>query len=146
MTRRQQRITAIVLVLLGAAVAAGLVLFALRDNVTFFLTPTDLAQASSRPFAGGKAVRLGGLVVYGTVEKNGLDTRFVVTDLNNDIPVEYHGILPDLFREGQGVVVTGTFDGTFRATQLLAKHDENYMPPEVAKSLEKYGHPADAAK
>jgi len=137
MTRRQQRITAIILVLLGAAVAAALVLFALRDNVTFFLTPTDLAQASSRPVAGGKAVRLGGLVVYGTVEKQGLITRFVVTDLNNDIPVEYNGILPDLFREGQGVVVTGTYDGTFHATQLLAKHDENYMPPEVEKMLEK---------
>ncbi|MGZ9109259.1 MAG: cytochrome c maturation protein CcmE [Micavibrio sp.] len=137
MTRKQQRITAIILVLLGAAVAAALVLFALRDNVTFFLTPTDLAQASSRPFAGGKAVRLGGLVVYGTVEKQGLVTRFVVTDLNNDIPITYHGILPDLFREGQGVVVTGTYDGTFHATQLLAKHDENYMPPEVGKMLEK---------
>ena len=146
MTRKQQRIAAIVFVLLGVGVAAGLVLFALRDNVTFFLTPTDLVKANSRPFAGGKAVRLGGLVVYGTVEKDGLETRFVVTDLNNDVAVEYHGLLPDLFREGQGVVVTGMYDGTFHATQLLAKHDENYMPPEVAKSLEKYGHPADAAK
>lgn len=140
MTRKQQRITAIILVLLGAAVAAALVLFALRDNVTFFLTPTDVAQVSVRPFAGGKAVRLGGLVVYGTVEKQGLVTRFVVTDLKNDIPVVYHGILPDLFREGQGVVVTGTYDGTFHATQLLAKHDENYMPPEVEKMLEKNGY------
>lgn len=148
MNRRQQRITAISLVLLGVACAAGLTLFALRDNVTFFFTPTDLVSTSARPFAGGKAVRLGGLVVYGTVEKDGLLTKFVVTDMNYDVPVEHNGIMPDLFREGQGVVATGTYDadGIFRASQVLAKHDEKYMPPEVAKSLEKYGHPADAGK
>lgn len=144
MNRRQQRILAISLVLCGVACAAGLTLFALRDNVTFFLTPTDLVSANSSPFAGGKVVRLGGLVVYGTVEKDGLLTKFVVTDMNEDVPVEHHGIMPDLFREGQGVVATGTYDADhiFRATQILAKHDEKYMPPDVAKSLEKYGHPA----
>jgi len=148
MNRRQQRITAISLVLLGVACAAGLPLFALRDNVTFFLTPTDLVSASSRTFAGGKTIRLGGLVVYGTVEKNGLLNKFVVTDRNEDVPVEHEGIMPDLFREGQGIVATGTYDpdGVFRASQILAKHDEEYMPPEVAKTLEKYGHPGDAAQ
>ena len=142
MTRKQQRLAAIGLVLCGVAMAAGLALYALRDNVTFFMTPTDLVSASSQPFAAGKAVRLGGLVVYGTVEKSGLMTRFVVTDMKNDLPVEYQGIVPDLFREGQGVVVTGTYDADniFRATQLLAKHDENYMPPELAKKLEENGH------
>ena len=148
MTRRQQRIAAISLVLLGVACAAGISLFALRDNVTFFFTPTDLVSASARPFAGGKAIRLGGLVVYGSVEKDGLMTRFVVTDMKQDVPVEHEGIMPDLFREGQGVVATGTYDpdGIFRASQILAKHDENYMPPEVAKSLEQYGHPGDIEK
>lgn len=148
MNRRQQRITAISLVLFGVACAAGLTLFALRDNVTFFQTPTDLVSASSRPYAGGKTIRLGGLVVYGTVQKDGLMTKFVVTDMNEDVPVEHEGIMPDLFREGQGIVATGTYDedGIFRATQILAKHDEEYMPPEVAKTLEKYGHPGEANK
>lgn len=144
MTRKQQRLTAIALVFCGVALAAGLVLYALRDNVTFFLTPTDLVSASAQPFAGGRSVRLGGLVVYGSVEKSGMVTRFTVTDLKHDVAVEYHGIVPDLFREGQGVVVTGTYDTDFifRATQLLAKHDENYMPPELARKLEENGHPA----
>ena len=137
MTRKQQRIAAIVLVLCGAAVAVGLSLFAMRSNVTYFFSPTDLVSANSRPFAGGKSIRLGGMVVYGSMEKSGLTAKFVVTDMKYDVPVEYTGITPDLFREGKGVVAVGTYDGIFHATQILAKHDENYMPPEVTKALNK---------
>lgn len=139
MTRKQQRIAAIAFVLCGLAIAIGLSLYALRSNVTYFLTPTDLVSANSRPFAGGKSVRLGGQVEFGSVEKTGLITRFTVTDLVNDVNVEYSGIIPDLFKEGKGVIALGTYDGTFHATQILAKHDENYTPPELAKVLKKNG-------
>ncbi|HEY8189150.1 MAG TPA: cytochrome c maturation protein CcmE [Micavibrio sp.] len=136
MTRKNQRLAAIILVLAGISAAAGLSLYALRGNVTFFMTPTDILAAGS---AHKKPVRLGGMVVYGTVERKGMTTRFMVTDYANDLQVEYTGIVPDLFREGQGIVATGTVDrdGLFQASQLLAKHDEKYMPPEVTKALGK---------
>ena len=128
MTRKNQRLAAIFLILAGVAVAAGLSLYALRGNVTFFMTPTDLAAAEA-----GKTVRLGGMVVYGTIERDGLTTRFTVTDYANDLPVEYTGIVPDLFVEGSGVVADGRMqaNGTFVADKLLAKHDENYVPREL---------------
>ena len=139
MTRKQRRG---VLIGVGVAVltlAAGLVLFALRDSIVFFHTPSDLAE---KPIAAGQRFRLGGLVAAGSVKRgDGTKVEFVVTDTLKTVPVAYEGVLPDLFREGQGVVAEGklTPEGTFVADSVLAKHDENYMPPEVAKALEAKG-------
>jgi cytochrome c-type biogenesis protein CcmE len=138
MTRKQQRIYAICLVLAGIITATALTLFALRDTVTFFYSPSDIRGENAAFVTPERPFRLGGLVVYGTIERQGRITDFVVTDNREDINVRYEGIVPDLFSEGQGIVATGTLDedGTFIASQLLAKHDENYMPPEVARILE----------
>ena len=139
MTRRQQRIYAILLVLSGIVMAVTLTLFAMRDTVTFFYAPSDILGPDANFVAPERPFRLGGLVVYGSVKKQGKVVSFVITDNANDVPVVYEGIVPNLFREGQGIVATGKLDeqGVFQATELLAKHDENYMPPEVAKALEK---------
>ena len=120
------------LAVLGVAVA--LVLSALNDNIVFFYSPTQLSQKKPGP---SQRLRIGGLVQEGSVKKNGQDVRFVVTDLARSVSVVYRGLLPDLFREGQGVIAEGTLgaDGTFQAREVLAKHDEKYMPPEVAKAL-----------
>ena len=140
MTRKRRRMlyVAIGLVLLGSATA--LVLSAFQDSLVFFYSPTDLL---AKPEAAGHAVRLGGLVEEGSVVKegDGVTTRFRVTDLKKSLLVAYKGVLPDLFREGQGVVVEGALlpDGSFRANEVLAKHDEKYMPPEVAKALKANG-------
>ncbi len=139
MTRKQRRG---VLIGVGVAVltlAAGLVLFALRDSIVFFHTPSDLAE---KPIASGQRFRLGGLVAEGSVKRGGgTKVEFAVTDTLKTVPVSYEGVLPDLFKEGQGVVAEGklTPEGTFIADSVLAKHDENYMPPEVAKALEAKG-------
>lgn len=121
---------------LGAAVA--LVLTVLNDNIVFFYSPTQVAEKHPGP---ERRFRLGGLVEQGSVNKNGQEVRFTVTDLQKTVPVVYRGLLPDLFREGQGVIAEGTLgpDGTFTARDVLAKHDENYMPPEVAKALKESG-------
>ena len=123
--------------LLAFAVAALLVVNALRSNLVFFFSPSQVA-ASAAP--RNAAFRIGGLVEAGSVQRggDGLTVRFVVTDLAQRVPVSYRGLLPDLFREGKGVVVAGRLqaDGSFEATQVLAKHDENYMPPEAAAALE----------
>ena len=130
---------------LGAlGVAAALVLNAFQSNLVFFLTPS---QVASNEAPRDRAFRIGGLVESGSVvrEKDALTVRFKVTDTAQTIPVVYSGILPDLFREGKGVVAQGRLqpDGTFRASEVLAKHDENYMPPEAAHALEKAGHTID---
>ncbi|MEQ8746919.1 cytochrome c maturation protein CcmE [Pyruvatibacter sp.] len=131
-------------VVLGAAVI--LALFALEDRVMFFYSPTDVAE---RGTPVGEDARVGGLVVEGSVLKEGSATVFAVTDLQHSITIAYGGILPDLFREGQGIVAEGTFapTGRFEASRVLAKHDENYMPPEVADALKASGQwkngPAD---
>jgi cytochrome c-type biogenesis protein CcmE len=146
MTRRQRR-----LVLIGAAglvlvAATGLVLSALNDQLVFFRTPTDLAE---KRVGDGERVRMGGLVAEGSVVRSGdTDVRFAVTDTANTITVTYTGILPDLFREGQGVVTEGRLspDGVFVADTVLAKHDENYMPKEVADALKAQGHWQGEAK
>ena len=124
------------LAVLGVAVA--LVLSALSDNLVFFYSPTQVAE--KHPGAGQR-LRIGGLVEQGSVKKDGQEVRFVVTDLKQTLPVVYRGLLPDLFREGQGVVAEGTLgaDGVFTAREVLAKHDEKYMPPEVAKALKDSG-------
>ena len=138
MTRKGKRLTLIAGAMAIFGVAAGLMLFALRDNIVFFYTPSELAKKQT---VSGARLRIGGLVKEGTVVKNGQDVRFTVTDKTSDLTVSYTGLLPDLFREGQGVVVDGVLqpDGAFRADSVLAKHDERYMPRDVADALKKQG-------
>ena len=138
MTPKQTRLAAIVGGLAFLAIAAGLALTALEDNIVFFRSPSELAQKPATP---GAALRIGGLVREGSVTRAGLRASFQVTDMAHHIDVSYEGMLPDLFREGQGVVAEGSFraDGLFVADTVLAKHDETYMPPEVAEALEKAG-------
>jgi len=142
-TRRAAWIVAGIAVL---GVAAALVLNAFQSNLVFFFTPT---QVASHEAPQGRAFRIGGLVEAGSVEhdKDALTVRFRVTDTAKSVPVVYTGILPDLFREGKGVVAQGRIesDGVFHANEVLAKHDENYMPPEAAEALRKAGHPIDKA-
>ena len=140
MTRKQRRLTLIGAGLGVLGLAAALVLFALRDSIVFFNSPTDVVEKHIAP---GSRIRLGGLVKPGTqVRGDNLQVSFEVTDGNKSVPVSYTGILPDLFREGQGVVTEGALNtaGTFKADSVLAKHDETYMPKEVADALKKQGH------
>ena len=140
MTRKQRRLTMIGGSLVVLACAAALVLYAMSDSIVFFSTPSMVAEKHIAP---GRRFRLGGLVQPGSlVHGDNLAVRFGVADGSATLPVSYDGILPDLFREGQGVVAEGMLrsDGTFRASNVLAKHDENYMPPEVAEALKKSGH------
>ena len=138
MTRKGKRLTLIAGAMAILGLAAGLMLFALRDNIVFFYTPSELAKKQT---ASGARLRIGGLVKEGTVVRNGQDVNFTVTDKTSDLTVSYTGLLPDLFREGQGVVVDGVLqpDGAFRADSVLAKHDERYMPRDVADALKKQG-------
>src|SRR6202021_251248 len=139
MTRRQRRLTMIGGSLAVLAVAAALVLNAMRDSIVFFSTPAAVAE---KHIAAGKRFRLGGLVKPGSlVRGDDLAVRFLVADDSATLPVSYKGILPDLFREGQGVVAEGALDssGVFRADTVLAKHDETYMPKDVADALKKQG-------
>jgi cytochrome c-type biogenesis protein CcmE len=138
MTRKRKRLLAVLGLLGGLGIATALVLSAFNDNLVFFHSPTDIAE---KHLPAGRLFRLGGLVEQGSVKKDGLTTDFVVTDLRSSIPVRYTGMLPDLFREGQGVVANGKLDseGRFIASEVLAKHDEKYMPPEVAEALKKSG-------
>lgn len=142
--RKRQRLVFICSILGCLALAAALSLYALRDNISYFMAPGEVRQAQAAHdarIAGGRTFRLGGLVKKGSVKKTEGDLviRFTVTDGASDIDVEYKGILPDLFREGQGVVATGSLasDDLFAAKELLAKHDEKYMPPELKKSLDR---------
>ena len=139
MTRKQRRGVLIGTCLLVLGVAVGLVLYAMRDSIVFFYSPSEVAAMSIAP---GQRFRLGGLVEMGSVVRGqGTTIRFAITDQAKTLPVTYTGVLPDLFREGQGVVAEGTLeaDGRFNADSVLAKHDENYMPPEVAKKLKEQG-------
>jgi cytochrome c-type biogenesis protein CcmE len=139
MTRKQRRGVLIGTCLAVLAIAVGLVLFAMRDSIVFFYSPSEVAEMKIAP---GTRFRLGGLVETGSVVRGeGTTIRFAVTDRAKTLPVTYTGVLPDLFREGQGVVAEGTLapDGVFRADSVLAKHDETYMPPEVAKKLKAQG-------
>jgi cytochrome c-type biogenesis protein CcmE len=127
---------AIALGVVALALATALVLRAFEKNLVFFFTPSQVA-ANEAPL--GKTFRIGGMVVMGSVKRDGVDVSFEVTDTAKSIPVLYRGPLPDLFREGKGVVAQGSLgvDGVFRAREVLAKHDENYMPPEAAHALDK---------
>ncbi len=146
MKPRTRRAAWIAAGLAGLGVAATLVINAFQSNLVFFLTPSQVAAHEAPK---DRAFRIGGLVEAGSVarEKDGLTVRFRVTDTAKTVPVVYTGILPDLFREGKGVVAQGRIeaDGTFRAAEVLAKHDENYMPPQAADALKKAGHPIDKA-
>ena len=141
MTRKRRRLWILLACGVGLGSATALTLTAFKDNLVFFVSPSDLAKAT----ASERTVRLGGLVEKGSVKKatqGKAASTFRVTDGASAIAVTYQGILPDLFREGQGVVALGTLqqDGTFRASEVLAKHDETYMPKEVADSLKKSGY------
>ena len=142
MTRRQNRMLLVVLLLFGVFSAGYLGIKAFNENLLYFYTPTDIANGK---VPAGKSFRVGGLVEKDSVQRQDMRVSFLVTDNNNDIKVIYDGILPDLFREGQGIVATGSVTckrkgwsckNIFLATVVLAKHDENYMPPEVAAALE----------
>ena len=139
MTRKQRRSVLIATCVAVLGIAVGLVLFALEDSIVFFYSPSDIAEKSVEP---GQRIRIGGLVEEGSVKRGeGTQVQFAVTDTAKTLPVVYTGVLPDLFREGQGVVAEGKLgsDGVFTADNVLAKHDENYMPPEVADALRRQG-------
>jgi cytochrome c-type biogenesis protein CcmE len=139
MTRKRRRLYLLLAAMAGLGVAAALVLTAFRDNLVFFYAPTDI---STKHVPDARRFRLGGLVEEHSVHRlaDGVTVEFRVTDLRSDLPVIYRGVLPDLFREGQGVVAEGVLkDGVFQASEVLAKHDEKYMPPEVAKALKASG-------
>ena len=140
MTRKQRRLTLIAAAGAVLAIAATLVLSALKDSLVFFNSPSDIVEKRVAP---GTRIRLGGLVAPGSVVRgDNLNVKFEVTDGNRAISVAYQGILPDLFREGQGVVTEGVLEssGVFKADNVLAKHDEKYMPKDVADALKKSGH------
>jgi cytochrome c-type biogenesis protein CcmE len=137
---RKRRLLIILGLLAGVALAATLALSALRQNINLFYTPTQIATGEAPV---GQRIRAGGMVERGSLQRSAdsLDVSFVVTDFNRSVTIHYRGILPDLFREGQGIVAMGVVDGSgaVRADEVLAKHDENYMPPEVNKALKDSG-------
>jgi len=146
MTPRQRRLTLVVLIVCGVGLAGALALRAFRENVMFYFDPTKVAAGQVKV---GQRFRLGGMVVKGSVQRTPgtLDVRFVVTDFSHSVPVTYSNVLPDLFREGAGVVALGRMNagGVFVADEVLAKHDEKYMPPEVARSLKQGQQAAQSA-
>jgi len=145
MKRRHRRIAFIVAGLVGLGVAAYLASSAFRNNLVFFFSPTQVA-AKEAPV--DRTFRIGGLVQEGSLKRDGLNVQFTVTDTAYNVPVIYKGILPDLFKEGRGCVAQGKIgtDGVFHAEQVLAKHDENYMPPEAGAAVDKAKHAREAAK
>ncbi len=138
---RKQRLIIVLFVVVFSSAAVGLVTYALRGNINLFFPPAEVA-AGKAPV--GQPIRVGGMVAEGSVSRSdtSLAVNFEITDFSATVPVVYEGILPDLFDEGQGAVASGVLgdDGVLRATEVLAKHDENYMPPEVADALEKSGY------
>ena len=140
MKRKHRRLVFVAAGMVALAGSAALVLTAFEENLVFFFSPTDLAE---KDIPEGRRMRIGGLVEEGSLKRldDGLSVEFRVTDLSKAVRVTYKGVLPDLFREGQGVITEGflSADGVFRAENVLAKHDENYMPPEVAEALRKSG-------
>lgn len=140
--KRKKTLFILLGVLVGVGIAVGLTLYALRQNLNLFYTPTQLAQKEAPE---GRRIQVGGLVVAGSVQRapDSLATRFTITDLKHQVDVTYTGILPDLFREGQGIVANGRMEnGVVVAEEVLAKHDETYMPPQVKHAIEQAGHPA----
>ena len=144
MSPRKQRMMLVALVVIGVAGATAFTLLAFQENLLYFYTPTQVADGEA---PGERMFRIGGLVIPGSIDREpgSLEVRFVVTDTAHEIAISYAGILPDLFREGQGVIAHGHLDsnGVFVANEVLAKHDENYMPPEVAEAIQQAGHPTE---
>lgn len=136
--KRKRRLVIILSILLGSAAVIGLVLYALQQNINLYYAPTQIAKGEAPV---DQRIRVGGMVVDGSVKRSqdSLHVKFTLTDYEQSVDVDYTGILPDLFREGQGIIAQGKLDrnGVFQADEVLAKHDENYMPPEVAESLKK---------
>ena len=135
--RRRQRLVLVGLIVVGCTIATGLALLALRENINLFFSPSQIVDGTA---PSNTTIRLGGMVVAGSIQRgDNLGVTFVLTDLAEQVTVAYEGILPDLFREGQGIVTQGKLDSTgrFLAAQVLAKHDETYMPPEVNDALRK---------
>ncbi|MDI1302848.1 MAG: cytochrome c maturation protein CcmE [bacterium] len=140
--KRKKTLIILILIVAGVGVAVGLSLYALRQNINLFYTPSQLVRHEAPE---GRRIQVGGLVVKGTLKRSpdSLSVRFTISDLKNQIDVVYTGILPDLFREGQGIVANGRMEnGVVIADEVLAKHDEKYMPPQVKQAIEDAGHPA----
>ncbi|MGI9229109.1 MAG: cytochrome c maturation protein CcmE [Gammaproteobacteria bacterium] len=144
---RKKRLLAIVLLLIGCFTAVALMLQAFQENLMYFYSPSEIAAGKA---PDNRDFRIGGMVVKGSVMRDAdtLQVYFTLTDTAKEVTVSYNGILPDLFREGQGIVANGRLDrsGVFRAAEVLAKHDENYMPPEVADALDKAGYQTQEQK
>jgi len=144
MTPRQKRMVAVFAIVAGVGIATAFALKAFNQNMLYFYNPTQVAAGEA---PSGRSIRVGGLVQSNSIQRvpGSMEVSFSITDLEKEVPVKYSGILPDLFREGQGTIVRGKFDdnGVFMAEEVLAKHDENYMPPEVKDSLKPH---ADAAQ
>ncbi|MDZ5601615.1 cytochrome c maturation protein CcmE [Pseudomonas sp. RP23018S] len=145
--QRKKRLFIILGLVVGVALAVGFALSALQQNINLFYTPTQIANGEAPQ---DTRIRAGGMVEQGSLQRSGdsLDIRFVVTDFNKSVPITYRGILPDLFREGQGIVALGKLnaEGVVVADEVLAKHDEKYMPPEVSKALKENGQAATDAQ
>lgn len=148
MTRKRARLYGVLLLLLGVAIATGLTLLALKDNVSYFRTPSEIVSGNYPEKASGHGIRLGGVVEKGSVVRHDDVVSFRVTDLAVSLAVRYQGIVPDLFREGQGVVAEGKInsEGIFIADRILAKHDEKYQPPEVTQALKAAKQPSSPLK
>ncbi len=145
--KRRQRLTIALIIVLGTSLIVGLVMYALKQNINLFYSTTQIVNGEAPKDA---RIRVGGMVLKGTLERdsNSLHISFWITDTAQKIKVEYTGILPDLFREGQGIIAQGKLDanGVFQADEVLAKHDENYMPPEVSESMKKAQNPQQVPK
>ncbi|MBB1485685.1 cytochrome c maturation protein CcmE [Oceanospirillum sediminis] len=143
--KRKKKLILLSSMVVAVGIAVGLVLYALSENINLFYTPTQIAEGEAPV---GQRIRAGGMVVDGSIKRatDSLMVQFAVTDYKHEVVVQYTGILPDLFREGQGIVTMGAMDaeGIFQASEVLAKHDENYMPPEVEEALKASGHQATA--
>ncbi|HEX5277833.1 MAG TPA: cytochrome c maturation protein CcmE [Fluviicoccus sp.] len=139
--KRKRTLLLILALVAGLGLATGLVAYALRQNISAFYSPSQLVNGEAPE---GRRIQVGGLVVQGTVKRSpdSLSVEFVISDLKQQVPVAYTGILPDLFKEGQGIMATGTYsNGKVQAEEILAKHDENYMPPQVKDAIKEAGHP-----
>jgi cytochrome c-type biogenesis protein CcmE len=139
--KRKRMLLLILALVAGLGLATGLVAYALRQNISAFYSPSQLVNGEAPE---GRRIQVGGLVVQGTLKRSpdSLSVEFVISDLKQQVPVAYTGILPDLFKEGQGIMATGTYsNGKVQAEEILAKHDENYMPPQVKDAIKEAGHP-----
>ncbi|RZU44971.1 cytochrome c-type biogenesis protein CcmE [Fluviicoccus keumensis] len=139
--KRKRTLLLILALVAGLGLATGLVTYALRQNISAFYSPSQLVNGEAPE---GRRIQVGGLVVKGTLKRapDSLAVEFVISDLKQQVPVAYTGILPDLFKEGQGIMATGTYsNGKVQAEEILAKHDENYMPPQVKDAIKEAGHP-----